>query len=121
MRRFLYNESNMKKNLIKLSLVVMALLVLFVTTDPQKLPSFLLIIPFIIIFVFIFFSAKWFMLRHASTSRKANRIAVLCASLPTLLFVLLSLGQLTVKDVATTGILFVLSYFYISRNAFEQQ
>ncbi|HKR82197.1 MAG TPA: hypothetical protein VJR27_04315 [Candidatus Saccharimonadales bacterium] len=111
----------MKKNLIRLGLAVTALLLLFLTTDPQRLPSILLITPFVVFFLLVFFTAKWLALRHSPVRRRANRIGVLCASLPTLLLVLLSLGQLTVKDIATTSILFILSYFYISRNAFEQQ
>ena len=109
----------MKKKTIRLGLVAAALLLLFTMTDPQKLPSFLLIAPFIIFFLLIFYATKWIALRHASVRSRAIRLAVLCASLPTLLIVLLSLGQLTLKDVATTGALFALSYFYIVRNAFE--
>jgi len=111
----------MKKNIIKLAGVVLILFILFLTTDPQKLPSVMLILPFIIFFLLIFFAAKWVLLRRITNPRKATRVAILSAALPTLLFVLLSLGQLTVKDVATTAVLFILSYFYISRNSFERQ
>ena len=109
----------MKKHILRVSLVVVALLMLFMTTDPRNLPSFLLIVPFAVFFVLIFYVTKWMVIRRAGIRLRANRIAVLSASLPTLLVVLLSLGQLTIKDVATVGILFVLSYFYIARNAFE--
>lgn len=116
-----YNMNSMKKNILKLLAVVGILLILFLTTDPQKLPSIMLIVPFIIFFLLIFFAAKWVLLRRIANPKKAARVAILSAALPTLLFVLLSLGQLTVKDVATTAILFILSYFYISRNSFERQ
>ncbi len=110
----------MKKKIIRLSLAVIAILVLFVTTDPRELPSLVLIVPFVIFFLLIFYVTKWLALHRASISSRASRLAILCASLPTLLIVLLSLGQLTFKDVATTSILFAFSYFYIARNAFEQ-
>ena|GEM_PF-1943542 len=118
---FFYNVITMKKNILKLVGAMLVLLTLFLTTDPQKLPSIMLILPFIIFFLLIFFAAKWVLVRRIASPRKATRVAVLSAALPTLLFVLLSLGQLTVKDVATTAILFILSYFYISRNSFERQ
>lgn len=111
----------MKKNIMKLTGVVFVLFILFLTTDPQKLPSVMLILPFIVFFLFIFFVAKWVLVHRIANAGKATRVAVLSAALPTLLFVLLSLGQLTIKDVATTAVLFVLSYFYISRNSFERQ
>lgn len=111
----------MKKKLIRIIAIAAGLLILFVTTDPQKLPSFVLILPFVAFFVLIFFATKWLASHRTPIQSRATRLAILCASLPTLLIVLMSLGQLTVKDVATTVILLVLSYFYIARNALNAE
>lgn len=105
----------MKKGIIVLILAATALLVLFLTTDPQKLPSILLILPFLVIFGLVFYLVKWFSVKRGISAKRAVRLALLCAALPTLLLVLQSIGQLTIRDVATTALLFFLSYFYISR------
>lgn len=106
----------MKKRILLFGLLAIMLIALFLGTNPQQLPSVFLVMPFLVIFSALFWGAKWFILRRYSNIRKANRIAVLCASLPTLLLVLQSLGQLTIKDVGITTVLFILSYFYIARN-----
>ena len=110
----------MNKKTIRLSLLAAILLALLLTTSPQKLPSFVLMLPFVMFFTLVFYATKWIALKRPAIAARASRLAVLCASLPTLLVVLLSLGQLTIRDVATTAALFVLSYFYIARNAFEE-
>jgi hypothetical protein len=88
-----------------------------ISTNPQTLPSPVLIVPFIMIFmvtmlVFLSIAAA----RHVPR-RRALRIAAFGAALPTLLLVLQSLGQLTVRDVLTILVLFCIAYFYMTRAA----
>jgi hypothetical protein len=105
----------MKRSLYIACGCLAVLLILFFSIDPNKVPSFILVFPFILLFV-ILLSAISLLLRHFHIEGKKNiKIAALCASLPILLLVLQSIGQLTVRDVLTVALLFMLSFFYISR------
>lgn len=108
--------SLMKKSLIVCAVSLVAILMLFFTTDPNKVPSFILPIPFLLLFVFLLLASSWALQKYADMNfRRSLRVGVLCAAIPTVLLVLQSIGQLTVKDVLTIGILFLVSYFYIAR------
>lgn len=107
----------MKKTAIVAGACFLSLLVLFFGTDPNKVPSFVLVIPFLLLFalllsVFTFLLEKW-----GLSNYKSLRIGILCAGVPLVLLVLQSIGQLTLRDVLVLAALFVLSYFYISRSA----
>jgi hypothetical protein len=107
----------MKRDLYIAGSCFILLLILFLGFDPNRLPSFLLFFPFILIFVFLL-TLTVFLLQKMNMGRaKSLRVAMLCASIPTLLLVLQSIGQLTVRDVLTLSVLFVLSFFYITRAA----
>lgn len=93
----------------------LALGLLFVTTEPNRLPSILLIAPFGLIFIVLFLSLKVFISRWNRSPLGTLKLAVLAAALPTLLLVLRSLGQLTIRDVITVVALFCLAYFYLGR------
>lgn len=93
----------------------LALLLLFFFFDPNKIPSFVLILPFILIFAILFIGISVIFEKRGVGPKKRVKIAALCASLPILVLVLQSIGQLTARDVLTMALLFVLSYFYISR------
>lgn len=84
-------------------------------TDPQKLPSILLIVPFFLLFT-IFVTCVLFMLSMAGPlGRRQLKIGAIIAAVPVFLLVLQSLGQLTVRDVLTIVSLFAIAYFYLSR------
>jgi Mn2+/Fe2+ NRAMP family transporter len=93
----------------------LALLVLFFGLDPNKVLSFVLVLPFILLFALLFVGISFVLETRGMGNRKSMKIAALCASLPILLLVLQSIGQLTVRDVLTVVLLFALSYFYILR------
>lgn len=92
------------------------LAVLVFTTQPTRLPSVMLIVPFLLIFVVlsltIALAIGW---RHGGVGLKAIRAGCLGAALPVLLLVLQSVGQLTVRDSLTLCVLFGIIYFYMSK------
>ena len=95
----------------------MVLAIMFLTISPNNVPSFLLVIPFILLFTLLLSGIFYLLELRGVNSKKSLKIASLCASLPILLLVLQSIGQLTIRDVLTVLLLFAISYFYISRTA----
>lgn len=94
---------------------MLACLLLF--TNPTKLPSILLIVPFILIFTAIWtYSFKLFQKSNVSKLRSV-RLSLVLAGLPVSLLLLQSIGQLTMRDIITILAFFGLAYFYISRLA----
>jgi len=93
-----------------------ALVLLMGTTQPSHVPSLVLMVPFVILFVILSTAAAsllgW---GQGGPTAKTLRTGAFIAALPMLLLVLQSLGQLTLRDVATILILFSLTYFYISK------
>lgn len=104
----------------------MITVLLLVVTNPSKLPSALLIAPFLLLFISIYISVKevMHMLRGGEQDKivglKAARprlIAGLIAGFPVLLLVLQSIGQLTAWDVLTVVAIFIIAYFYVLKSS----
>lgn len=91
------------------------LLLLFFGFDPNKLPSLLLILPFMLLFVVLLCTIRFLLQKRGTSYARSTKIAILCTAIPILLLVLQSIGQLTVRDLLTLGVLFGLSFFYITR------
>ena len=95
---------------------LLVLAVLLGTTQPARLPSAVLIVPFALMFAIlaltISLSIGW---RHGGMSPRALRAGCLGAILPILLLVLQSIGQLTLRDALTLLALFGITYFYMSK------
>jgi hypothetical protein len=95
-------------------LVLLALLLC--TTQPERLPSAVLIAPFALLFVMlaliVALAIGW---RHGGISSKSIRAGCISAVLPILLLVLQSVGQLTLRDALTLFALFGIAYFYMSK------
>lgn len=91
------------------------LLLLLLTTNPQKLPSALLVVPFVLLFVVIASGIPAMLGAYGFTGQKVAKIGATVAAVPVLLLVLQSLGQLTVRDTLAVFMLFSLAYFYMSR------
>ena len=107
-----------KKLLLAVGMCAGLLLLLFLTVDPNRVPSFFLMVPFALFFLVLLFALLYLMYDYFSSDRKkALKIASLGASAPTLLLVLQSIGQLTARDVLVILILFTVSYFYISKGS----
>jgi hypothetical protein len=107
----------MKHSLYIAGSCLLALVLLFMTVDPDHVPSFMLVLPFVLLSILLISVVSFFLQRQGVGSKKGIKIAVLCSSLPMLLLVLQSIGQLTVRDVLVVLLLFGLSFFYISRTS----
>lgn len=99
--------------LILTSSIILLLLVLL--TDPQRLPSVFLVVPFVLLFIVLSAGISHLIGVYGIFKRRKTRIGVVCATIPVLLLVLQSLGQLTVRDVLAIFALFAIAYFYMSR------
>lgn len=101
---------------LKITAVSSTILLLFLfATDPQKIPSALLIAPFILLFVAIASGVPFVLGAQQLSRRKTVKIGVVVAAISVILLGLQSLGQLTVRDVLAVTILFGVAYFYASR------
>jgi hypothetical protein len=106
----------MKKPFKFVIAAITALLLLLFLTQPTSVPPVVLIAPFIIIFlVLTTLLAMLFGLSKRSVGTKQLQMGALSAALPTLLLVLQSVGQLTVRDALTIFLLFAITYFYLSK------
>lgn len=109
----MYIGKGMKYIYLSLATTVVLLLLLF-GTNPQEISSAALVAPFALIFLMLFLVAAYFFRIKGFTRRSSWTMATFLALLPTLLLVLQSIGQLTVRDVFTIIALFVIAYFYTS-------
>src|SRR4051812_28364630 len=84
-------------------------------TDPNHVFSFVLILPFILLFALLTLICSVLFHRRGFSGLRSLRMGGFLAGLPVILLIFQSIGQLTVRDVATILALFVISYFYITR------
>jgi hypothetical protein len=115
----------MKQKTLRVGRVLIAwacTVLLLTATNPAKLPSALLIAPFLFLFVAIYLTVKELLnlmgggVQNKIVRFKASRprlIAGIIAAFPVLLLVLQSIGQLTAWDVLMVVALFIVAYFYI--------
>jgi hypothetical protein len=105
----------MKKAHIIAGVCGIGLVGIFTVINPQSAPSFVLILPFVLLAVLMYLALIYLFELQGISLQKRRRIAVLCTGLPMSFLVMQSIGQLTLRDVATISIVFLLSYFYILR------
>ncbi|HET7302310.1 MAG TPA: hypothetical protein VFI74_03205 [Candidatus Saccharimonadales bacterium] len=100
-----------------MSLIISAtlLLMLTLTTDPTKLPSVLLIVPFVLLATMLWSSAFLILRSVGVTRARSIRLGLVIAGLPAGLLILQSIGQLTIRDVIVIFTFFGIAYFYIAR------
>jgi len=96
-----------------ISSLILLLILLF--TDPKGLPSVVLIAPFLLLFVMLLLLISFMVGKYGIGRSKRLRIGLIGSSIPVLLLVLQSLGQLTVRDALAIFVLFGIAYFYIAR------
>lgn len=106
----------MSRHLLIAGSSLVLLLVLLFTTDPSRVPSIILFLPFLLLFGGLMTVILYLLGLKGLTGRKAMKVAGLCAGVPLSLLVLQSIGQLTLRDVLVITALFVVSYFYILRS-----
>ena len=93
----------------------LALLFLLIFTDPRQVPSIMLIVPFILLFMILALVVIALLRRFGLARSRGLRIGGLVAALPILLLILQSLGQLTIRDALAMFATFGIAYFYIAR------
>lgn len=105
----------MKRSIILSACSAAILLALLMSTSPNGLSSFVLVIPFILVFTIIW-ALSFSSFRKKEISRlRSVRLSLVLAGLPVSLMLLQSIGQLTPRDIITIFAFFALAYFYISR------
>lgn len=109
----------------RLMIMYISGIVFLMSTNPQKLPSVVLILPFVALFVMIYLTViELLKLLSSREDEKVagevivrpRRTAILLAAVPTLLLVLQSIGQLGAKDILTVSIILIIGYFYIVKS-----
>ncbi|HJP95783.1 MAG TPA: hypothetical protein VJ843_00265 [Candidatus Saccharimonadales bacterium] len=106
-----------KKVSLTIGACCLTLLVLLLATDPTQMPSFVLILPFSLLFTIIWLITFSSFRKNGFTRLRAIRLSMLFAGLPVSLLLLQSIGQLTIWDIITILAFFGLAYFYVSRLA----
>ncbi len=105
----------MKKVYFFLCICVLALATILLATDPNHLPSFWLIVPFILLFCVLWGGSTILLRKSGLTKFRSMRLGLVIAGLPVGLLLLQSIGQLTFRDIGTILAFFGLAYFYVSR------
>jgi hypothetical protein len=91
------------------------LLLILLTTDPKNLPSTVLIVPFLLLFIGLV-SASSYLLGVIGVGKKSRlKFSLMVGAVPVVLLVLQSLGQLTLRDGLVIFAFFAVAYMYISR------
>lgn len=118
---------NKKHRLGRLGICYIVGIGFLLVTNPEKLPSVLLIVPPILLFLAVFFTVlEISSLMNGKEEEKANGIlpvrrprimAGLIAGLPVMLLVLQSIGQLTFWDVVTVIAIFSIACLYVLRSS----
>jgi hypothetical protein len=99
-----------------IGITLLGCLLLF-TTNPQKMPLPVLILPFILIFVLLWLPLRM-VLRYfypITSKRKLAIFAALLAVFPVVCLLLQSVGQFSSRDFITLAALFVVLWFYLNR------
>ncbi len=109
-----------KKQTWLLVMLYLGLIIFLFATDPNRLAIGWLILPFIWLFLCLFLTALLLLKKLLGRTRflsktKTYTIAFIIASLPTLILLLKSIDQLTVKDFVLFVVLYALISFYVSK------
>jgi hypothetical protein len=105
--------------------VTIVLLIILLSTNPQKLPAILLIVPFVLLFIIIYrissiFLKYYFTVLSGKKNNKRSFFSGIIALVPVTILILQSIGQLTTRDVITLVILAGVGGFYVTKFSFLQ-
>jgi len=101
---------------IVIGVIVLGCLLLF-STNPQRMPLPVLILPFILIFVLLWLPLR-IILRYfypQTANKKLSIFAALLAVFPVVCLLLQSVGQFSSRDFITLAALFAVLWFYLNR------
>jgi quinol-cytochrome oxidoreductase complex cytochrome b subunit len=91
------------------------LLIFFFFTNPETLPSVVLVVPFVLIFTFLALVFKT--LVDKTMRRRNTAITLLFSGFVVVLLALQTLGQLTLRDIIMVTALFCVAFLYIYRRS----
>lgn len=105
------------QKLIIILAIWISLPVFLLITNPETLPLPLLLVPFLLLAISLYKTAELgygVMFKRLSKYR-IRVLAAISAALPTLVIILASIGQLTIRDLAIIGGLLAFLTFYLRR------
>jgi hypothetical protein len=111
------------RKLLQLSILIGLTLLFLIMTNPSKLPSFALVVPFVLITIILYLALMTF-IEYIKGSKNSDHsvyivrprvVAAMVAGFPVILLVLQSIGQLSLRDVLTVVTIFLLVYFYSAK------
>lgn len=113
--------------LTRIVVLIVTLLVFLMATHPVRVPALMLVAPFIIMFMILYYAAleviRYFQPEAAegdvpSVVSRPRLLAALLAGFPVLLLVLQSIMELNRWDVLIASAIFLLAYVMIARGLF---
>lgn len=108
---------SIKRLLITAGLLLGALLSFLFSTNPTRLSSALLVLPFFLLFGLLFVLATYYFQQTGFSKKQRLRLSALTAGLPCLLLVLESVDQLTIRDTIMLFGFFGLASLYAVRSS----
>lgn len=110
-----------KKTILHALLSWTGLALFLLVTKPTSMPLIFLIIPFCLLYAAIFLTTK-VIIAYNTRSRPlrsplVGHLPLVIASMAVLVIALQSVGQLSIRDVVALGLLILVGYFYVHRNA----
>jgi hypothetical protein len=105
----------MKHRVLTIGFSLTAFIVLCTTTNPKTAPSFVLVLPFIFLFITMVASMRLILQRKGWVAARSWQVSFFVAGIPIGLLVLQSVGQLTMRDGLTILAFFGIGYFYVAR------
>jgi hypothetical protein len=114
----MFNTPKKFRTTLLLVLLYVSLPVFLVSTNPQRLPIILLILPVVLLFIILYTTVYLLLTRKVKLAKSISKtrlivIAGLTAIVPVLMLVLASIRQFTLKDILLTIALLVCVSWYL--------
>ena len=109
-----------KKRILVLGALYLGVAGFLVLTNPASLPLPMLVVPFLLLFAALYFTVELLLSRYLPNlgSRAQHALSLSLTSLPILLLILQSIGQLSARDLLITAGLVGGLVFYFRKTDF---
>jgi hypothetical protein len=105
-----------KKRLLTLLGIYLAVILFFVTVNPEKLPLVLLLLPFLLIFITSYLTLMLVLDTFFKIKTQPKRLIAFSVSvMPVLLLIIQSITQLTLRDVLLSLSIVVIIVWYTTK------
>lgn len=101
--------------LFKVGVPVLVLAIFLLNTSPRELPIALLMVPFLLLFIAVFFTAHVVVSRVRVAGPSAYIFSVIIALIPVLALILKSISQLTPRDMLLMVLFMLLLLAYVTK------